>query len=176
MYIKLIAIKLMKIKFSQKYLQTLFAKFLLLSTFFTFFYHVFFFLYERSNPTANKYLANILNTLITLLGFYFSIIPIKILSVLVPSWYDFTSSYKYPVSKSFWIFLIEQACVILFITLNLLVIYILLMWAKRLYYKFTTEKYHKPWSLRSKILGTICLVYYLFLLIMIFALASGLQG
>jgi len=154
----------MKIKFSQRYLQSLYFRIIASAFILVTVYQIFFWILDFFN-LQNKYQANIFTVIITIFGFYFSIIPIKILSTIFPSWYSFTGTTKYPISNNFWVFLVEQFLIVIFLSITLFSIYILIMWAKRLLKKIMGNEPHVKWSKRSILLGILSFVYYLMILL-----------
>ena len=129
-------------------------------------YQVFFWFLDSFN-FANKFLDNSFTASITFIGFYFSIIPIKVFSSLFPNLYTFTSVFNYPISKSIWVFFIEQFIIVIFMTLTIFSIYIIIMWVKRFFNKFVLKIHQKQWSSYSKLMGILSLIFYTLIIISI---------
>ena len=160
----------MIIKFSKKYLKSELFIFFLISLVLDLIYNFFFWILDWFG-FGNKFLDNNFTALIAFLGYYFSVIPIKILSVTFPDWYNFTPTLKYPISNSIWVFILEQSFIILFITITLFTIYIMMMWIKRIYNKFIL-RLNQKWSKFSIFIGSISLLYYLIIILSVIYLAS----
>lgn len=160
----------MRVKFASKYLQHILLRLFLVSLIATVFYHLFFYITGLSN-IQNQYSNNIFFYAISVIGFYFSIIPIKTLAAIFPDWYTFSTSANFPLSKNMFVFFIEQISVIGFMTITLFVTYIIIMWCKRFYDRYI-EKKHATWSHRSIWLGISCVVYYAIMLTAIGIVAS----
>jgi hypothetical protein len=163
----------MKIKFAKRYLESIFFRLFLLSTLSVAFYHTYFYIFSLVDGSINRYSASLLNVILSSVGFYFSIVPIKILSTIFPNWYLFTTNLRYPISSNGWVFILEQAIVIIFVTLTIFAIYILQMWIKRIYLRMTNPEYNHKWSYTSRFLGIISLMYYFAVLLSVISVATG---
>ncbi|MEI7604203.1 MAG: hypothetical protein WCJ19_04235 [bacterium] len=162
----------MKVRFTQKYLQSIWIKILLGSVFTVAVYHIFFLFLDLLN-LQNKYEANFVTIIITIIGFYFSVIPIKALSSIFPDWYMYTTNNHFPYSRNGWVFTIEQILVAIFVTVSIFAIYIIIMWMKRLYKRFVLKRVIvKKWSRLSIIVGISCFLYYVILLVIASILAT----